>query len=1125
MQSYTDSAAAREIEGAVARRGLCGDVFLVSLPKGARLSEVDVRTSVRDQTITIDTSVEDLPDHQSLQLQARILQGDRVVKEITSDVFQGKQLNDGRLVLTRDWMPDRLWDLHTPRNIFHLEVTLIDPAGPAIDAMFPVRFGFREFWIDGKDFYLNGSRIFLSAVPLDNAQVSAAAAGYDAAFETLSRLKSFGINFVYTHNYGCEPGAHLSFEEILRAADDVGMLVALSQPHFSHYEWQAPDADQTNGYAEHARFYANVAGSHPSVVAYSTSHNATGYSNDMNPNMIDGIQSDRSPWAKRNVDRALRAEAIVRKQDSSRIIYHHASGNLSTLHAINFYPNFVPIQELSDWFGHWSSEGVKPVFMCEYGAPFSWDWTMYRGWYDGKREFGSAVVPWEFCLAEWNAQFLGDTAYRISVREKANLRWEARQLEAGNLWHRWDYPNRVGSTDLDERYPIFAMYLNDNWRAFRTWMVSAISPWEFGHFWKLREGVDKGRKTLPVEWEKLQRPGFSPDFVDAQYERMDLAFKPDDWIATPAAKALYRNNGPLLAYIAGKPGAFTSKDHIFFPGETVEKQLIVINNSREPASVECTWAFDLPDPCSGRTRITLPTGEQQRIPLSFDLPSDLAKGPYTLKAEFEFTTGEIQKDQFVVHIVPRPEVERTEARIAVFDPHGKTSSLLSCLGYSFQTIEANSELDGYDVLVIGSKALTPDGVIPDLAEVRNGLRVIVFEQTSAALQKRLGFRTQEYGLRTVFSRVPNHPYLAGIDDDQLRDWRGEAGIVPPVLDYYMSEKYNSVPAVEWCGLEVPRIWRCGTRGNVASVLIEKPGIGDFLPIVDGGFSLQYSPLLEYREGEGMVLFCQMDVTARSESEPAAARLVANIMNTFTGENVDAPIERGVVFSGSMNGRREFERRGIVVSEYEGGALDPNDLLVVGEGDQALLKDHAQDIAEWLESGGRMLVLQLDAEASNPFLPRPIQTARKEHIASCFPAPTMNSPFVGICPADLHNRVPRDYPVITAGAEIIANGMLASQPEVNTIFCQFTPDDFADAPEQLNRRRTFRRSSFLLTRLLGNLGVRPSTPLLDRFSEPVVDQEEADQSGDQNTTPAGRWRNGLYVDTPVEWDDPYRFFRW
>src|SRR5207249_9332866 len=112
-------------------------------------------------------------------------------------------------------------------------------------------------------------RLFRSALPLDNAQVGAARATYAAARESLLRLKSFGINFVYAHNYGCEPGSHLSFAEALRAADDVGMLVALSQPHFSHYDWKQADADRTNGYAQHAEFYVRTAAqNHPSVVAY-----------------------------------------------------------------------------------------------------------------------------------------------------------------------------------------------------------------------------------------------------------------------------------------------------------------------------------------------------------------------------------------------------------------------------------------------------------------------------------------------------------------------------------------------------------------------------------------------------------------------------------------------------------------------------------------------------------------------------------------------------------------------------------------------------------------------------------------------------------------------------------------
>src|ERR1043166_1029052 len=107
------------------------------------------------------------------------------------------------------------------------------------------------------------------------------------------------------------------------------------------------------------------------------------------------------------------------------------------MHPINFYPNFAPVQELSDRFEHWANAGVKPVFTCEYGAPFTWDWTMYRGWYKGQRNFGSAEVPWAFRLAEWNSQSLGDRPFRISEGEAANLRWEAGRFRAAKLWHRW----------------------------------------------------------------------------------------------------------------------------------------------------------------------------------------------------------------------------------------------------------------------------------------------------------------------------------------------------------------------------------------------------------------------------------------------------------------------------------------------------------------------------------------------------------------------------------------------------------------------------------------------------------------------------------------------------------------
>jgi len=353
-----------KVKGSVARRGLCGDIFLAAVPAGARIDDVKVDTSFRKGEIAVRAALKNLNAERQYTLHARVVDKGHIVREFSSMPFRRTDLKNGRISFNDKWKPDKLWDIHTPQNIFSLRLSLMEIGDKLLDTAHDVRFGFREFWSEGRDFYLNGTRIFLSAVPLDNALGGAASATYAAAKESLIRLKSFGINMVYTHNYSCEPGSHLSFAEILRAADDVGMLVSFSQPHFEHYNWNGKDADQKNGYARHAKFYVRAAQNHPSVVFYSMNHNAAGYDEDMNPDLIDGINSPRDEKLSKKAELALRTEAIVKHLDQSRIIYHHSSGNLGSMHTTNFYPNFVPVQELSEWFERWATGGVKPLFTC-----------------------------------------------------------------------------------------------------------------------------------------------------------------------------------------------------------------------------------------------------------------------------------------------------------------------------------------------------------------------------------------------------------------------------------------------------------------------------------------------------------------------------------------------------------------------------------------------------------------------------------------------------------------------------------------------------------------------------------------------------------------------------------------
>src|SRR6185437_14034711 len=108
-----------------------------------------------------------------------------------------------------------------------------------------------------------------------------------------------------------------------------------------------------------------------------------------------------------------------------------------------------------------------------------------------------------------------------------------------------------------------------------------------------------------------------PDYVDARVERIDTAWEYEDWVPTAAGEALLRNNQPVLAYIAGAEPAFTSKDHNYFPGDMVEKQLVVINNSREKIGFTGSWELSLRALLEDGTHAMqhLETGKQARIPL------------------------------------------------------------------------------------------------------------------------------------------------------------------------------------------------------------------------------------------------------------------------------------------------------------------------------------------------------------------------------------------------------------------------------------------------------------------------------------------------------------------------------
>ena len=135
------------------------------MPAGPRIADVKVDTSVRRWEITFEAGLEGLAADGQYVLKAQVSAEGLPGHEFTSKPFTAADLKDsGRFAFTASWKPEKLWDTNTPENMYQVSVSLCGGREP-LDVAFPVRFGFREFWINGRDFYLNGSRIFTGGCP------------------------------------------------------------------------------------------------------------------------------------------------------------------------------------------------------------------------------------------------------------------------------------------------------------------------------------------------------------------------------------------------------------------------------------------------------------------------------------------------------------------------------------------------------------------------------------------------------------------------------------------------------------------------------------------------------------------------------------------------------------------------------------------------------------------------------------------------------------------------------------------------------------------------------------------------------------------------------------------------
>ena len=1070
---YNEARRSDKVKNEVRFKGVTGDLWLDAAPMQTRIADAWAETSVSRGEVRFMARMENSAPGAKFHMQAEAHTPDGK----TARIFEGDGTVDtaGILSFSAPWHDADRWDMHTPGNRYSCRLSIHDAAsGTVMDEATPFPLAFREVRISGRNLLLNGSPVHLRTLYDPSPTEIGFSMSREGGLALCRNVASYGFNAFIGGNYSFGAGAATYLQGILDACDEAGMLYCFTLPHFKDFgDMRTKEAQER--YRCTTERIMRLARRYPCVVMWATSHNAAGYLAAGDPLLIDGVYEHDGNAVKREYARICRR--IIGELDSTRPCYHHESGNLDDFHCVNCYLDWAPIQERSDWLEHWATQGVKPLFFVEWGLPHISTWSSYRGPLFIWRKNGYMSL-WS---QEYAAAYRNDAAYEATPEVYAALEAEEKLWKTPQAFH-WGRLTGHCKAISNNYFAVQALFASDNWRSFRGWGITAVLPWD-------QQGIClrsyQTNPTLNPEWPaKLKFPGYCPRMLETRWG------DPREFAPTALGLAMRRWNMPVCAWIGGKESnaddeTFTGKRHVFRPGDVAEKTLMVVNDRRIPERVD--WKASCAA-YSAEGSTTIAPGAQARIPISFAVPA--APGEHVLKAEFRFSDGTCQTDSFAVH-VQKPAQKPKEA-VALHDPVGDTAKLFKRIGVAFNPVDISALNDPARLpkrLVVGRRTLTADlfrRII--LPAAQSGGCILVFEQDKETLEE-VGFRVQTLGLRHVYPRFRETSLSGVLSEERLRDWAGSSTLVPTHFSHKDPNNYrNGCGSGLWAGYRNTRVWRCGNRGAVATVVPEKPTNGDWCALVDGGFDLQYSPLLEWRvEKRGKIVFCQMDVTARTADDPAADDL-ATCLVAFLSERPPADMiakPYGMQAYASIL----YSTHGPWVITQDSD-LDTKKLYFITSG-----ATPPEGFLDNVHAGATALLCGLTANEVRQFSPVPLAVADTNHChytrIEKLP-PELN----GLSNADWAWHGAIDFAAFTDSVPDGNNAFrVVRHGKGRLVFWQVPPWKI-DAANRPYLRTTKRRADAMFSRLKGNLGFK------------------------RNVNPLY-----LYADVPAAEDDPYRYFHW
>ncbi len=1095
-EQVEDLLAGRATEGSGESRGIVGDVILESRPAGPRIDGVFIQTSVREKKLTLDVDLAGLEGNGDVDFTAEVFDMDGArVKEFSGSASVSGD-SEQTVRLKWPWPDPKLWDVGQP-NLYRLVLTA---TGAGIEDEYAQRFGFREFRISGKEFLLNEKPIRFR--PVVDKFIWYGVGMREALEKQMTSAMDAGFNLMEVWP-SPEMRRGLALFRGMKAtvADELGLPLMYPAMNLSYVIGRTGGKEEWDRWerlmVEEWRRMRN----HPSALMLVCTANAFQHSDDQNPRRIGDLEALMAEVGEGRLEGrfapGFKAMDIIRKYETTRPVTTHHGSAVGDFQTCNMYLNMLPLQEREEWLSAWAENSeAGPLMMVEFGTP--WVATFHRG-----RENGSQARTTEPLLTEYAAIYLGPQAYRNETQQYRGL--IKTRFAGEQSYEMWCTTGNPDYRYVPNHQALQALFIRHTWRSWRTWgLTGGMLPWAEGYGWAPRPQAP--RISLPP-----YQPGRLGAYVTGNAFASGSDFRNaaayyrglDGMIETDAGRALTMNNGPALAWIAGPEGAFTAKDHHFFPGEVVSKQIVLINDSRE----ELDWEMSCSAEGAGRQLYSwddngmIGVSETERIPFEFTAPDVDEKTTFKISLAGTIGRGSCT-DSFEFRVYPRPKAPEGDSVLA-FDPEGTTSGFLEALGFDLDEWEGEAAPGG--VLVIGRNALSGGSPPPSSIEsfVEGGGRAVIFGQDPDWLRSEAGFRVARHVSRRFFPVCSQsaHPVVAGLGADDFRDWRGSGSLVSTESNTELEKDFRDRRALAE-GRKYG--WHWGNRGSVSSAAIEKPHRSGWRPILEGEFDLAYSPLMELHYGEGIALWCTLDVEGRDDEDPVAEIVTSRLLRYAAEANVERRAPKTVAL-GLAEEEGILETLGMPHEQVDVLPAAPA-LVVIGPEKTP----NEQTLAAFLHAGGRILFTPRPAGV----LPLRYKVGTNGEFRS-FPIVPGWPECRGLSESDLQIRSDVHVPILVSGpGQGSRDGLLGrlAHGEGVAVFTQLLPD-MLNVEEETYLRFSKWRITRAVAQILSNLGAQFAADGagLRRLTDPAASAPEYYCAG--------------YITEFSIGDDPYRYKRW